>query len=178
MMECKHRIDGCCSIASDLACLPLKETRTSDQACSVCQFSTEPMNINQVTVSLAISQLHRTGQFDLSKHGDLQELAMQKCVGEKITLTEIPKNCGVGAILARKLSWAFRKDDSCVICRYRAAKMNEWGPDKCEENMELILSWLRHAAKKRRVPFFKEAVRIVVMSAIKEERRKLCCKKK
>jgi hypothetical protein len=175
-MECKYKQNGCCQIASDLACA-FVPVPTSEAACKVCVSGDEPMDINSVTVSLAISALHSAGQFDIERHSHLHELSIQKCSGERIVLSE-GSECGVGSILSRKLSWFVRKDDSCVICRYRAAKMNEWGPDGCEDKIELILVWLQHSAKKRGVPFFKEAVRLVVQSAIKEERKNLCCKKK
>lgn len=177
MIQCKHRKNGFCQIASDLACLPGDSVVAGEDACRVCVGEQEPMSVNMVTVSLAISALHSLGSFDSKTHSYLHELSLEKCAGEKIVVKEGAK-CGVGSILSRKLSWFVRKDDSCVICRYRAAKMNEWGPGKCEENMELILVWLRHAAKKRGIPFVKEAVRMVVLSAIKEERKKSCCKKK
>ncbi len=177
-MKCKYNINGFCSIASDLACLPLDLMRVGEDACNVCQADKEPMDINQVTVSLAVSQLHRSMQFDVKKHAYLQELVLQKCMGERITLNEPLRLCGVGSIVCRKLSWVHRKEDTCKICEYRIAKMNEWGPDECEERIETILVWLKHSAKKRGIPFFRSAVRLVVLSAIREERRSSCCKKK
>lgn len=176
-MQCKYKEGGFCQIASDLACLPVASVPASDDACRVCMSGKEPMAVNMVTVSLAISSLHQSGAFDSVSHAYLHELSLEKCAGERIVI-DSSRQCGVGSILARKISWFIRKDDSCVICRHRAAKMNEWGPDRCEEHMELILVWLKHSAKKRGVPFFKEALRIVVLSAIREERRNSCCKKK
>lgn len=57
-------------------------------------------------------------------------------------------------------------------CSKRAAYMDYMGPRWCEENIELIVGWLQDEAKKRRLPFFKTAGRMLVRRAIMLARRR------
>ena len=51
--------------------------------------------------------------------------------------------------------------------------MNEQGPDWCEQNMDQILSWLEHEAKKRKMPFVRFFAKMLVKRAIKKSRKLL-----
>lgn len=175
-MQCDFYNDGVCELASSLSGI---KCPAGGDTCDACEKSIPSKQENAVTYSLAFSALHRKKLFDPKLHSHVQDGVRHFCTQKNtVPIQTMSLSSGVGTVLQRKLSWFVRKDDSCVLCRYRAAKMNEWGPDGCEDKIELILVWLQHSAKKRGVPFFKEAVRLVVQSAIKEERKNLCCKKK
>ncbi|AMV30919.1 hypothetical protein VN12_02305 [Pirellula sp. SH-Sr6A] len=175
-MECEYLNNGSCAIASDLACMPVSLVAVTKEACDHCKNIQNAMTINEVTVSVAIAALRNNNLFDQVSHRHLLDIAKSNCPKEVFTVGVV-KSCGVGSVLARKLSWFHRTDDPCKICRYRVSKMNEWGPEGCERNMETILVWLKHSANKRGIPFFKAAVKLVVQSAINEERRNGCCVK-
>jgi hypothetical protein len=50
--------------------------------------------------------------------------------------------------------------------------MDEWGPDKCEKEIETILGWLKEEATKRRLPFVDMAGYILIKRAIYNARKK------
>jgi hypothetical protein len=56
-------------------------------------------------------------------------------------------------------------------CNARARTMDQWGCDKCEENIDEIVGWLREEATKRRLPFVDTAGRMLVKRAIKNARK-------
>jgi len=48
--------------------------------------------------------------------------------------------------------------------------MNDWGPDLCEANRTIILSWLRKSARERGLPFFEPLANLAISRAIKKSR--------
>jgi hypothetical protein len=50
--------------------------------------------------------------------------------------------------------------------------MDEKGPDWCEQNMEVILGWLKEEASRVALPFVAPVVRLVVQKAIDAARKK------
>lgn len=57
-------------------------------------------------------------------------------------------------------------------CNARAAQMNQWGPEECEQRMEEILDWLAGEARVRGLPFVRLAARQMVRLAIRNARSK------
>ena len=51
--------------------------------------------------------------------------------------------------------------------------MNQWGPDKCVENIDVILGWLQQSAAKYKIPFIKPVVKKLVERAIYNARVKM-----
>lgn len=49
--------------------------------------------------------------------------------------------------------------------------MDQWGCDKCEENIDEIVGWLREEATKRKLPFVDIAGRMIIKRAIKMARK-------
>ncbi len=91
---------------------------------------------------------------------------------------EVPT--GVGSNLARKIpAWAVATKKGCK-CRDYECKMNRWGPDKCEEQLNLIVTHLMQQSD-RLIPMFKlipkpahrALASAMVKFAISEERAKL-----
>jgi hypothetical protein len=83
--------------------------------------------------------------------------------------------CGAGQELKSILkSLGIEASEQCS-CNAFAAKMDEQGPDKCEEEIEQILDWLKEQADARKLSkfFFRPAVKIAVKQAIKRARKKL-----
>ena len=56
-------------------------------------------------------------------------------------------------------------------CNARARTMDQWGCDKCEENIDEIVGWLREEATKRKLPFVDIAGRMIIKRAIKMARK-------
>ena len=44
--------------------------------------------------------------------------------------------------------------------------MNQWGPQGCRDNIEIILSWLQEEANNRGIPFIKIIAKQLVLLAI------------
>ena len=75
-----------------------------------------------------------------------------------------------GTELKKLISWFYSPNKKCN-CLTRIAKMNKWGPDKCEQRMDTIIRWLKHSARIASVPFFEPAVRLLIKQAIKNARK-------
>jgi len=59
MSQCQHWKDGTCALAATIAVLNARPA-TNDAACEACSaHATAPRDVNNVTVSLAVSHLHR-----------------------------------------------------------------------------------------------------------------------
>ena len=63
------------------------------------------------------------------------------------------------------------KEKGCS-CRSHARRMDNWGPEKCRQEIETILGWLQTEAKKRKLPFIKAAAKQVVLLAIRRAEKK------
>jgi hypothetical protein len=50
--------------------------------------------------------------------------------------------------------------------------MNHRGPDWCEENIEMILEWLREEAKRQGKPFVAAVASMIVRRAIRNSRKR------
>lgn len=57
-------------------------------------------------------------------------------------------------------------------CNAHARQMDAWGPDRCEQEMPTILSWLEEQAKARKLPFVRFAAEQAVKLAIRRARKK------
>jgi hypothetical protein len=56
-------------------------------------------------------------------------------------------------------------------CRSHSAIMDRQGCDWVESHIDLVVSWLRHEAKKRGLPFMDLAGRMLVKTALRRARR-------
>ncbi|MFN7891383.1 MAG: hypothetical protein ACK5OC_13915 [Pirellula sp.] len=159
-MICEHLNNGVCAIATRLAgndVLPIL---------SQCEYCTEKANpsqsINKVTVSLAIS-----GTTDMATKAHVM-----KSYGHLLTKVSVEAS-GPGTELKKLISWFYSPDKKKCKCATRIAKMNAWGPDKCEQRMDTIVRWLKHSARIHKVPFFEPAVKLLIKKAIKNSRSQL-----
>jgi hypothetical protein len=57
-------------------------------------------------------------------------------------------------------------------CMVRIRTMNEWGPDKCRQEIDTILGWLQEEAKKRKLPFIRLVASMLVRRAIRNANKK------
>ena len=156
MIDCEHLDSGQCLVASFMAGAPAV---AAESTCKACQADQNPMTNNKPTCGLAIVALVKANLFDPNKHSGIVNCAKHAA----------PKG-GVGDELEKLLSWVFSPDKECK-CKSRAAAMNAWGPDGCEERMDRILYWLRRAANKKGIPFNETIVTGVVRRAIANARR-------
>lgn len=56
-------------------------------------------------------------------------------------------------------------------CKGRARKMDEWGPDICEDRINEIVGWMEEEAKKRKKWFVRWPAKTIVLIAIKKARK-------
>jgi hypothetical protein len=72
-----------------------------------------------------------------------------------------------GTNLKNLISWfPIPNKGGCNSCRSLEEKMNKWGPEMCEKKMSYILKKLAIGAKRRRLPFSRRLVEILVRRAI------------
>jgi len=129
---------------------------TSPKACEVCLLQSS--RINHVTASLALGKVARP-------------LPENKKYLIRLLKVVNPYPEGPGTELGKLIAWFFIPDGTCK-CGDRIQKMNKWGPDQCEKNMDTIIRWLRHSAATHGVPFYETGVRILVSKAIGNARKK------
>lgn len=87
------------------------------------------------------------------------------------TLEENPN--GTGSILAGMIHSLGIKMTSNCSCRRHALEMNDKGPEWCERNIDMILSWLEEESKKRSIPFVKPVAKMMVQRAISVSKKLL-----
>lgn len=78
---------------------------------------------------------------------------------------------GPGTELKKLLSRIGIAPSANCKCNRRAQTMDARGPDWCEQNLDLIVSWLREEAERRKLPFADFAGTILVRQAIRRARR-------
>lgn len=155
MNDCQHFRDGLCAISTHMAGM---DVPAAEDACAACMKEPQPMQRNHVTCSKAIYTL----------------IMSQKPVPPTLLagVKKAPQQPagGPGTELERLISWFKKKNGKCG-CGNRIKKMNMWGPDKCEENMEIILGWLEGSAKTNKIPFSKTLAKVLVKKAIRNARK-------
>ena len=155
MSNCPYYYSGCCKIASGLATL---EVPTNLEACNYCTHQdNNPRNKNYVTASLALPIALKAGIKNKDVLNNIKSYIPQVTVK---TVTH-----GPGTELEKLISWFKKKNTRCK-CQDRINKMNQWGPDKCVENMDTILRWLRQSAATHKIPFIRPVVKKLVERAI------------
>lgn len=74
---------------------------------------------------------------------------------------------GPGSILSSMISFLGIKVTPGCSCTRHAIEMNEKGPEWCEQNIDIIVGWLREESEKRKLPFIETVARLLVQRAIK-----------
>lgn len=83
----------------------------------------------------------------------------------------INKDGKVGSELKKLLSKIGINATPTCSCNKRARIMDDRGIEWCENNIDVIVDWLREEATKRKLPFIDMAGRILVRRAIKNAKR-------
>ena len=78
---------------------------------------------------------------------------------------------GPGTELKKLLSLVGINASPTCSCNSRARIMDQWGPDRCETEIEIILGWLKEEASKRKLPFVDMAGYILIRRAIHNARK-------
>jgi hypothetical protein len=87
------------------------------------------------------------------------------------TLEEDPNH--PGTVLSKMIkSLGIVMTDSCS-CRRHALEMNAKGNDWCEQNIDVVVGWLREEAARRKLPFLDTIGKLMVSRAIKKSRKLL-----
>jgi hypothetical protein len=157
MTNCIHHENNTCKIASKIAGVTVT---TTQKACDACSNEKSPRQENNVTYSIALKQL-----------GNTNPAASQQIISQIVKLQKPEWFLGPGTELKKLISWFYSPDKKKCKCASRIAKMNAWGPDKCEENIDTILRWLKHSATINSVIYVESAVRLLVQLAIRRARK-------
>ena len=80
-------------------------------------------------------------------------------------------NKGVGTELKKILNKIGIRSSSTCSCNARAKKMDENGIEWCENNIDIIVGWLREEATKRKLPFIDMGGKILIKKAIKNAKK-------
>lgn len=81
------------------------------------------------------------------------------------------KECGCGCELKKILSSLFIYSSPQCNCEKYAQIMDDWGPDKCEQELNQIIEWLRNEALKRNLIFIEKVAKFLVKKAINNTRK-------
>lgn len=84
---------------------------------------------------------------------------------------EKPVSSGPGTELKKLLSKIGINASPSCSCNSRARVMDQWGPEKCEQEIDTILGWLKEEASKRKLPFVDMAGYILIKRAIYNARK-------
>lgn len=110
-------------------------------------------------------------------HKDIELLLEQKLGNDpaKTLRSLFPKTLeenpyGAGSILSKSLGTIGIKATPSCDCYKHALEMNEKGPDWCEQNIDIILDWLRKESTKRKIVFIEGIAKMLVHRAIKQAR--------
>lgn len=102
-----------------------------------------------------------------------------KTVEQNTNHAFLHRSCGgPGTELKKLLSKIGIRPTSDCKCHKRAAMMDAYGADWCEQNTEKVVGWLKEESNRRGLPFIKSAGRILIRRAIKNSRRSHSQKKK
>lgn len=85
------------------------------------------------------------------------------------TITLYPD--GPGTILHSMLSKLGIQTNPNCKCMAKANHMNLMGPDWCERNIDLIVSWLKEESKNRKLPFIESLAKLLVKRSISKSRK-------
>jgi hypothetical protein len=157
-MICRHLIDNSCSLASNIA---KTKCSVNSEQCAYCTTKSDnPQAINIVTISLAL--LNSTDKASIAKQ-------YASIIEETIIEGEL-----VGTELRKQISWFVwnQKVSNCKTCKNREERMNRWGCDRCLQNIDIILEWLKESAKNHYYPYNEFLVKRLVMKAINNARKK------
>jgi len=154
MIDCEHLVDSNCTLVEPVP--------TTEHICSFCLGCDKPKQLNKATVSILVSQLLTTNQFDDHKHRHLKDI-----------LTPPILLHGPGTELKKLISWFIwlRDVGDCRSCYNREQQMNQWGPDECRKNISTIVEWLRESATKHSMPFSETLVKILINKAIRNSEK-------
>lgn len=78
---------------------------------------------------------------------------------------------GPGSQLSNMLARLRIKALEGCSCKARSKKMDEWGPDGCEEHLDEIVGWLHEEARKRKMLFLRWPAKTLVRVAIHKARK-------
>lgn len=135
-MSCLYRRGSECLVASSLLADQHRVNLCTDEACETCLNSDDPKTKNNVTYSLAIT-------FCLRNCPELAQPLIKehkKYLGiNEDPLEKIRKGNGVGSQCWKLLeSLGIEHKVNCPCIRM-AIVMNQWGPEGCRENKEVIV---------------------------------------
>jgi hypothetical protein len=73
---------------------------------------------------------------------------------------------GPGTVLSNMLSYIGINSSANCSCKRHAIEMNQRGNQWCEDNIDIILGWLKEESIKRKLPFIETVARLIVSRAI------------
>jgi hypothetical protein len=158
MNDCKYLNKNICRLASDMA---QSDCLVTEEQCNFCTNRAKPSrSINVVTVSLAI-RYTKDKNIVLSQYANV------------IRTKQPPLHEKPGTELKNLISWFVWSKEvrGCTTCKNREDRMNKWGADKCEKNVQTIIAWLRESAVEKGYPFSERVASALIRRAIANSRK-------
>ena len=149
------------------------ECDTTRAACLQCLKADPPKSANRITAMIALSQFRRA-------KGMGEWTRLREKLGDLLSplpaeLTEAELASGAGSELHKMLAMIGLREQPGCACLARIREMNQKGEDWCEQNVDMIVGWLKEEAERRQMGWSivhqAGAVRVVRM-AIRRSRKK------
>lgn len=144
------------------------ECRPVCESCQACALLPNAFTANPVTIGvavLAVGAKHPAAGRVMQMFGHLVPR------GTSAAATR-PASGGAGSELKAMLGWlGFDVTPRCN-CEKHAATMDENGVEWCEQNVSMIVGWLKYEASARQLTFSKAAATVLVNLAIARARAK------
>ena len=91
---------------------------------------------------------------------------------KKVKVESLDLGEGVGTELKKLLSWMNIEATPNCTCNQKAKFINNKGIEWCKEHVDVICSWLKEEAVKRKLPFFNYGAKKLINFAISRAERK------
>lgn len=142
--QCPHSINNTCEIASSISGLSIP---IDEPTCKMCSSCPRPRRLNAHTITLA-----------LVYKPDLDESHLRSIVDGL--------SPAFGTRLSNTLSLLFQESEGCGTCTGHKDILDVWTPSYIRSHLEGVIDWLQIEAKKRHLPFFRPAVRILLKTLL------------
>jgi hypothetical protein len=163
-MICSNNQNNQCMIATILAEHPIA---SNEDTCKACMASKDnPMSLNKITCGLAVLHLAQLKKYNTATYPHIAKCLNPNFLafGPGTELTNMLKP--ILYVWLRIAYWLRLKITNTCKCSSYAIQMNQWGPEKCLENIPTILSWLKEGATIYRLPYCKPVALVFVKLAI------------
>jgi hypothetical protein len=142
---CPHKSNNECGIVSSICGQAIA---IADTTCIACTNSPRPQRLN--THTLMLSLVHKP--------------ILDEAIANQII---DGSSSAFGTKLSNTLSIFFQKSEGCGCKGYQDI-LDLWTPSHIRKNLDTVIDWLQKEAKTRGLPFFRPAVRFLLLGLLKQ----------